>query len=106
MITPTLTSPAHQLAEQMVKAGLTRAQAHELLDREFIISALEEVGGKIKTAARRIQVHEDTVERRLRELNLSALPKEIKEKNKTKRRQMALRFAPERAVNFYVQKIA
>lgn len=82
-------SPISQAAVLSLEAGLSDHRAADLLLRSRTVEALERTAGNVCHAAKLLDVHRNTVTRRLADLELSDLPAEIR---RTKRNQLALHF--------------
>ena len=75
-------------------AGLSDREAKQTLLRSRAIAALERARGNICRAAGILEIHRNTLTRRLDELNLSRLPGELRRQNSL---QLALDFRAGRA---------
>lgn len=78
-----------QAAVLSLDAGLDDHRAADLLIRSRTVEALERSDGNICHAAKLLDVHRNTVLRRLTDLELKQLPAEIRRR---KRSQLALHF--------------
>lgn len=78
-----------QAAVLSLDAGLSDHRAGRLLLRSRTVEALERSAGNVCQAAKLLDVHRNTVTKRLEELELSRLPGEIR---RQKRSQLALHF--------------
>jgi hypothetical protein len=71
-------APVHQTVSLMLDAELTLNQSLEVIEKALITATLERVRGNICRAARILEVHRNTMARRLEYLHLKELPAQIR----------------------------
>ncbi len=67
---PTLEVRLQELVSDMVKMGIRLKEAHEQLERQFLREVLSVRGGNQSRAAETLQVHRNTLRRKLRQHGL------------------------------------
>jgi DNA-binding NtrC family response regulator len=79
-----MTPPVSQTANLMLDAKLTLNKGLEEMERALISATLERTRGNICHAARVLEVHRNTMARRLQALQLKELPAKIRWETKHK----------------------
>ncbi len=67
---PTLKVRLQELVGDMVKKGIRLQEAHEQLERQFLSEVLSACGGNQSRAAEALEVHRNTLRRKLRQHGL------------------------------------
>ena len=67
---PTLKVRLHDLVSDMVRKGIRLQEAHEQLERQFLSEVLLVCGGNQSRAAEALEVHRNTLRRKLRQHGL------------------------------------
>ena len=84
-------SPIVHAAALTLDAGLNDRGAAKLMMRGRLVEALERCGGNVCRTAELLELHRNTLQRRLADLGLQELPATIR---RQKREQLALKFSP------------
>lgn len=88
--------PIRQTAALTLKCGISDRDAAALLLEGRVIEALETTGGNICRAACLLDVHRNTVARRLADLHLQRLPGEIRRRARENGEAIGTRFSHHR----------
>ena len=91
---PSKDSPMGVSAELTIAAGMSDREAARALIKRRTIAALERTSGNLTRASRLLEIHRNTLMRRLQDFELKKLPGELRRQNSL---QMALDFRAGRA---------
>lgn len=67
---PNLNGRLHQIVDELVRRGMTLAQARREFERQFIVAALRSNGGNLCRSARSLGVHRNTLRNKVTDLGI------------------------------------
>lgn len=67
---PNLNGRLNQIVDELVRRGLTLAQARREFERQFIVAALRSNGGNLCRSARSLGVHRNTLRNKVTDLGI------------------------------------
>lgn len=88
---PSPSSPYVQVVRLELLAGVTRSESHSNHEYSLIVAALEHCHGNISETAERLEVHRNSLGRKVREFKLGGFAKQLRQ---IPRRQLRLVFDP------------